>query len=550
MVTLRDATAKTLSWMTKGLVVPTLPRTNRLDLVRDRSNPRYGVSEYAVLDYEFEAGTVVSKQKDPFFNFENIELIDFSKLHKEEVLHELSRLEETGGLPDKCRLMVLNRALKKDPDIESAIQKLIDQHDIIEGLGIRFSDVELKERPIYEVDHGKNTTNEGSSTRIKVLEQSGKKEDQGTEIEGVNPDLTTARINALEEKDPHAAILAEIKILKESITDENSHAKDLMLRLENIEDAVNSDQHQGNTASHNLDIQEQFNSLERYNSGIREPNEKLNLVRLAGIVSRLDTETGKLTSLSFNQKLEAQTGVNKTKTELELEKRPADASAAIRLKLEQSQGENTTQTHIELPANEAEPQASIRIKLTPPQPEQGIRVNQELAETAPSASTTTNIELEPIPEPDSKTRTQVVLGRNEALASVQISHQLAGNLGVESITTNQVLTENKTADTSLRTQQQLTESRPETSISTEIRNLISQGLSALSAATISVLISLAERAKTDVFNEASTTIDGLALKAELSANEQRVSFSLTETNGDKDTKVNLDLEDLRKQGDT
>lgn len=148
MVSLRALTAKTISKLSRGIVAPTLPQITKIKGSDSRADQRHGVSDYAILDFDYSAYGISASQKDSFFEFENLELMDFSKLDKQGVIESLTSIKETGGLPDRSRIVILNSELKgNDADIKSELKNLIDDHDIVENLEIRYRDCQLSRRP-------------------------------------------------------------------------------------------------------------------------------------------------------------------------------------------------------------------------------------------------------------------------------------------------------------------------------------------------------------------------------------------------------------------
>ncbi|MDD9897582.1 MAG: hypothetical protein OXU45_01140, partial [Candidatus Melainabacteria bacterium] len=159
--------ARLLQKLSRGMVAPTLPQACKVDTTKDKSNPRHGVSEYAVLDFDYQAGQAVSKQKSQFFQFENLELIDFAKLTKDETLAALDDLAETGGLPDRTRIIVLNESERDDNELQSRIQELIDQHDLIEAIEFRYNGIERADRELA-VDTTEAEATEEEPTAVLV----------------------------------------------------------------------------------------------------------------------------------------------------------------------------------------------------------------------------------------------------------------------------------------------------------------------------------------------------------------------------------------------
>jgi hypothetical protein len=222
---LRTLTAKTISRFTMGIVAPTQPRSLNIEINKGRNNAWRGVSDYAVLDFNYSGNTIISKQKNRYFKYENMELLDLSKLAKEDVLKTLDTIRDIGGLPDKARVLVLNKSLKNDTDIEAKINQLIEESDIVEGLVLRFNDVEINRAQQNELQEptvdpelqAQANINEAHVFSIKI---------QSTEAqtENVVPKKTEAHTTQQTLTDPNAEVgnerprLVEAQIRESNIT--------------------------------------------------------------------------------------------------------------------------------------------------------------------------------------------------------------------------------------------------------------------------------------------------------------------------------------------
>ncbi len=134
----KDFAANTISTLSMGIVVPRAKVKNSFGTINNKTDPKYGIDKYAVLEYSQDTnGRIEATQLDHFFAYDNIALIDFSKLSKTNLLNLLETLVEV-GLPKNIKAIQLNNEHQSD-DIKIALAELINKHRYINELELRYS---------------------------------------------------------------------------------------------------------------------------------------------------------------------------------------------------------------------------------------------------------------------------------------------------------------------------------------------------------------------------------------------------------------------------
>jgi hypothetical protein len=208
--------ARSISWMSWGIVQPTPRSENRIGRVIDKTSPWKGVSEYAVLNFGLEAGQITSAQKDVFFDYNDIELLDFSTLNKKRVLEALSMIEENGGLPDQAKFIVLNQTLNNDTDILERIDILVNQHNSISRLSIRYTNALLTPEPALETQASPVAEADSQETPSEAVIFTLEPNRTSASSTIISPINTEVRVNTSSAQNPNADV--------NNVVEQNTHA--------------------------------------------------------------------------------------------------------------------------------------------------------------------------------------------------------------------------------------------------------------------------------------------------------------------------------------